>query len=311
MKFCFIGAGAVGGYYGAMLARQGHEVSFVARGAHRDAINANGLRVVGPLGDFTVRTPAESDSSRIGPVDVVVHTVKTYDNTTAIPLIRPLLGADTTVLTLQNGVDSAEEIAAVAGQRATLGGSTYIATAIEAPGVIRQTGTHRRIVFGEYFDPPAEVTPRVRAIADAMLAADIHAEPVADSRHTVWEKFTYLAPFAAFTGAARLPIGPLWSDDYIQRMFLDAVVEVADVARAHGVKLPADHRDRVFEYAIKLPPSTRSSLLIDLQQGKRIEVEALQGSVVRRGEKVGVPTPIMAALYAVLKPHANGPPQDA
>ena len=308
MKICFVGAGAVGGFYGALLARSGHDVSFIARGAHRDAIQANGLRVVGPLGDFTVKTPAESDPSRIGPVDVVVYTVKTYDNATAIPLITPLVGPATTVLTLQNGVDSAEEIGAVIGERPTIGGSTYIATAIDGPGVIRQTGTHRRIVLGEYFNPPAEITARVRALADAMQAADIQVEAVADARHTVWEKFTYLAPFAAFTGAARLPIGPLWSDDYIQQMFLDAVEEVANVARAHGVKLPVDHRSRVFEYAIKLPPSTRSSLLIDLSQGKRIEVEALQGSVVRRGANVGVPTPIMGALYAVLKPHANGAP---
>ena len=307
MKICFVGAGAVGGFYGALLSRTGHQVSFIARGAHRDAIAQHGLRVVGPLGDFTVKTPAESDPARIGPVDLVVHTVKTYDNPAAIPLIRPLVGADTVVLSLQNGVDSAEEIAAVVGERATIGGSTYIATAIEAPGLIRQTGTHRRVVLGEYFNPGTEPSARVRAIAGAMNAADIHAEAVPDARHTVWEKFTYLAPFAAFTGAARLPIGPLWSDDYIQQMFLNAVEEVAAVARAHGVKLPADHRARVFEYAIRLPPSTRSSLLIDLSQGKRIEVEALQGSVVRRAARVGVPTPIMAALYAVLKPHANGP----
>ncbi|HEX5069668.1 MAG TPA: 2-dehydropantoate 2-reductase [Vicinamibacterales bacterium] len=305
MRICFVGAGAVGGFYGALLSRAGHQVSFIARGAHRDAIAQHGLRVVGPLGDFTVKTPAESDPERIGPVDLVVHTVKTYDNPTAIPLLRPLVGPETAVLSLQNGVDSAEEIAAAVGERATLGGSTYIATAIEAPGLIRQTGTHRRVVLGEYFQPGAEPSDRVKAIADAMKAADIHAEAVPDARHTVWEKFTYLAPFAAFTGAARLPIGPLWSDDYIQQMFLDAVEEVAAVARAHGVRLPEDHRSRVFEYAIKLPPSTRSSLLIDLQQGKRIEVEALQGSVVRRAVKVGVATPIMAALYAVLKPHAH------
>jgi 2-dehydropantoate 2-reductase len=139
-----------------------------------------------------------------------------------------------------------------------------------------------------------------------MMAADIQAEPVADVKHAVWEKFTYLAPFAAFTGAARLPIGPLWADEYCRNLFLDAVMEVAGVARAHDAVLPADHRQRVFEYATKLPPGTRSSLLIDLSQGKRIEVEALQGSVVRRGAKVGVPTPIMAALYAVLRPHAGG-----
>ena len=307
MRIAFIGAGAVGGFYGALLARQGHDVCFVARGAHLEAIQKNGLRVIGPLGDFTVRTPAETDSTRLGKVDYVIHTVKTYDNATAIPLIAPLVGPSTAVVTLQNGVDSAEEIASVVGENVTLGGSTYIATAIEAPGVIKQTGTHRRVVFGEYFNPSTTITPRVRALADAMAAADIVVEPVVDSRHTVWEKFTYLAPFAAFTGAARLPIGPLWSDDFIKNMFLDAVVEVAAVARAHGVRLPADHRDRVYEYAIKLPPWTRSSLLIDLQMGKRIEVEALQGSVVRRGANVGVPTPIMAALYAVLKPHANGP----
>lgn len=308
MTFAFIGAGAVGGFYGALLARQGHGVSFIARGAQLEAIRRDGLRVVGPIGDFTVKPPAESDPGRIGPVDVVVHAVKTYDNTAAIPLIRPLMGPNTTVLTLQNGVDSAEEVAAVIGEQATLGGATYVATAIERPGLIRQTGTHRRIVFGEYFQPAAEPTPRVLAIADAMKAADIHAEPVADARPALWEKFTYLAPFAAFTGAARLPIGPLWADGHCRETFLQAVTEVGNVARAHGVSLPADHLQRTRDYATKLPPSTRSSLLIDLSQGKRIEVEALQGSVVRRGARVGVATPIMATLYAVLKPHAGGAP---
>jgi 2-dehydropantoate 2-reductase len=311
MTFAFIGAGAVGGFYGALLARQGHDVRFVARGAHLEAIRRDGLRVVGAVGDFTVKTPADSDPARFGPVDVVVLAVKTYDNATAIPLIRPLLGPATTVLTIQNGVDSAEEVAAVVGEDATLGGATYVATAIERPGVIRQTGTHRRIVFGEYFRPSAAPSPRVLAIADAMKAADIHAEPVADARPAVWEKFTYLAPFAAFTGAARLPIGPLWGDEHCREMFLQAVTEVGRVAAAHGIALPADHLDRTRDYATKLPPSTRSSLLIDLSQGKRIEVEALQGSVVRRGARTGVPTPIMSTLYAVLKPHASGAPATA
>jgi 2-dehydropantoate 2-reductase len=308
MRFTFIGAGAVGGFYGALLARQGHDVSFVARGAHRDAIARDGLRVDGPLGDFTVKVRAESDPARLGPTDVVVLAVKTYDNAAAIPMIKPLMGPDTVVLPLQNGVDSAEDIAAAIGEPATLGGSTYIATAIEAPGFIRQTGTHKRIVFGEYFGSRDRVSPRVQAIADAMLASGIDAEPVADARPAVWEKFTYLAPFAAFTGAARLPIGPLWADAEIRPMFIEAVSEVRNVAAAHGIPLAPDHLDKINFYVAKLPPSTRSSLLIDLQQGKRIEVEALQGSVVRRGRKTGVPTPIMAALYAVLKPHVNGPP---
>ena len=306
MRISFVGAGGVGGYYGAMLARAGHDVSFIARGRHLDAIKERGLRIVGPLGDFRVETPATSNPAEIGPVDYVIFTVKTYDNKTAIPLIKPLVGPGTTVLTLQNGVDSAEEIASAIGEKQVIGGATYVATAIESPGVIRQTGTHRRVVLGEYFNPRRQPSERVQALAEAMTVADIHAEPVADAGHAVWEKFTYLAPFAAFTGAARLPIGPLWAEQESQQVFLDAVMEVASVAKAHGAQMPADHRDRVFEYATKLPPSTRSSLLIDLSQGKPIEVEALQGSVVRRGARVGVPTPIMAALYAVLRPHAGG-----
>lgn len=306
MKFAFIGAGAVGGFYAALLARKGHDVSVVARGAHRDAIARDGLRVDGPLGDFTVKVRAESDPAKLGAADVVVLAVKTYDNATAIPMIRPLMGPNAVVLPLQNGVDSAEDIAAVVGEPATLGGSTYIATAIEAPGHIRQTGTHKRIVFGEYFGARDRVSDRVQRIADAMLESGIDAEPVADARAAVWEKFTYLAPFAAFTGASRLPIGPLWADEDIRPMFIEAVGEVRRVAAAHGIPLAPDHLDKINTYVARLPPSTRSSLLIDLSQGKRIEVEALQGSVVRRGRKTGVPTPIMATLYAVLKPHVNG-----
>jgi 2-dehydropantoate 2-reductase len=306
MLFAFIGAGAVGGFYGALLARKGYDVSFVARGAHRDAIARDGLRVAGPLGDFTVKVKAESDPSKLGHADVVVLAVKTYDNADAIPMIAPLMKPGTVVLSLQNGVDSAEDIAAAVGQEATLGGSTYIATAIEAPGFIRQTGTHRRIVFGEFFGEIDRVSDRVKAIEKAMRSADIDAEGVADARPAVWEKFTYLAPFAAFTGASRLPIGPLWADEHIRAMFVEAVGEVRNVAAASGIPVAPDYLDKLNTYVAKLPPSTRSSLLIDLQQGKRIEVEALQGSVVRRGRKVGVPTPIMAALYAVLKPWAEG-----
>ena len=309
MRFAFIGAGAVGAFHGALLAKKGNDVSFVARGAHRDAIARDGLRVDGPLGDFTVKVRAESDPAKLGAAEVVVLAVKTYDNATAIPMIRPLMGPGTVVLPVQNGVDSAEDIAAVIGEPATLGGSAYIATAIEAPGFIRQTGTHKRIVFGEYFGARDRVSDRVQRIADAMLEAGIDAEPVADARAAVWEKFTYLAPFAAFTGASRLPIGPLWADEEIRPVFIEAVAEVRRVAAAHGIPLAPDHLDKLNTYVAKLPASTRSSLLIDLSQGKRIEVEALQGSVVRRGRKMGVPTPIMAALYAVLKPHVNGPVQ--
>lgn len=306
MKIAIIGAGAVGGYYGALLSQAGADVSFVARGAHRDAIRANGLRIIGVQGDFTVKVVAEDDPARIGPVDVVILAVKTYDNLSAFPLLMPLLGPDTCVLTLQNGVDSANDLAGVVGQSRVLAGPTYIATAIEGPGVIRQIGSHRRIVFGEVFDPPATITPRVQDLADLMCAADIHAEPVADARIPLWEKFIYLAPFAAFTGAARKPIGAIWEDAEARETFMAAVAEVEQVARATGIDVAADVRDRVATYTAGIPGSTRSSMLIDLQAGKRIEVESLPGSVVRRGREVGVETPIMRGLYAVLRTWANG-----
>ncbi len=303
MRIAIIGAGAVGGYYGALLSRAGADVSFVARGAHRDAIRTNGLQIVGSVqGDFTVHIPAEDNPAAIGPVDVVMLTVKTYDNASAFPLIPALLGPDTCVLTLQNGVDSANDLAGVIGESRVIAGPTYVATAIEAPGVIRQTGSHRRIVFGEVFSPLPTVSPRVRDLAALMAAADIHAEPVADARIPLWEKFIYLAPFAAFTGAARKPIGAIWGDAEARATFMEAVGEVERVARATGIDVAADIHDRIATYTGGIPASTRSSLLIDLQAGKRIEVESLPGSVVRRGREVGVDTPIMRGLYAVLRP---------
>ena len=308
MHIAVIGAGAVGGYYGAMLARSGQQVSFVARGAHLEAIRERGLRIESEsVGSFTVSAAADSDAARIGAADLVLFTVKTYDNATGLRQIPALLRDDTVVLTLQNGVDSADEVAEVAGAPRTIAGATYIATAVESPGLIRQTGSHRRIVFGECFgDVPAAVSARVQAIEQVMQAADIHAEAVADARVPLWEKFVYLAPFAAFTGAARLPIGPIWADALGRANFLAAVEEVEAVARASGVAVAADLRQRIETYTATIPPATRSSLLIDLSQGKRIEIESLAGSVVRRGAALGVPTPRMAALYAVLKPHAGG-----
>lgn len=306
MHFAILGSGAVGGYYGAKLALSGQRVSFVARGAHLKALRERGMMVWSPLGDFTVRARGEDDTAAIGPVDVVLLAVKTYDNPTVLPMLGPLMGPATVVITLQNGVDSVDDVAAVVGPEHVLGGPTYIATAIAAPGFIEQTGTHRRIVFGEAFGERLQVTARVAAIADVMKAADIQAEPVADARVPMWEKFIYLAPFAAFTGAARLPMGPLWADPAIREQFLEAVLEVEMVARAETVALRDGVLDRVIAYAEALPPSTRSSLLIDLQAGKRIEIESLAGSVVRRGKAAGVPTPIMAGLYAVLKPHTLG-----
>ena len=308
MKFAILGSGAVGGYYGAKLARAGHDVTFVARGAHLAAIREHGLQIRSPmLGDFVVRAAAEEDTRKVGPVDVAIVAVKAYDNETALPLLRPVIAPGTSVLTLQNGVDSARDVAAHVGEPAVIGGPTYIATALTAPGVIEQTGTHRRIVFGEVFGALPRLTDRVRRIHEALAGADIQAEAVVDGRVPIWEKFIFLVSLAEFTGAARLPIGPVWADPVIREQFLNGCREVERVARAEGVPVAPDIIQRIATYIEAIPGTMRSSLLIDLSQGKRIEVEALQGAVVRRAAQAGLPVPIMSTLYAVLKPWAHPP----
>ena len=306
MRFAILGSGAVGGYYGAKLARAGHEVTFIARGAHLAAIRDRGLSIRSPmLGDFTVRGRAEEDTSRVGHVDVVLLAVKAYDNATALPAIRPMVGPATSVLTLQNGVDSVGEVAAITGEPPVLGGTTYIATALVEPGVIEQTGSHRRIVFGEVFGALPRTSERVARIHEALTGADIVSEAVGDGRVAIWEKFIFLVAIAGFTGASRLPIGPLWEDAGIRTQMLDGCREIERVARAEGVPVAPDRIEQIERYVANIPGTMRSSLLIDLSAGKRTEVEALLGSVVRRAARVGVPVPIISTLYAVLKPWAT------
>jgi 2-dehydropantoate 2-reductase len=300
VKVAVVGSGAVGGYYAARLAHAGHEVAVVARGAHLEAIRARGLVVKAATGEIVARVQAEADPSAIGPCDLVLLAVKTYDNGTALPLLPPLTGPGTTVLTLQNGVDSPSDAAAVVGESRVMGGAAYIATAIAAPGVIEQTGTHHRIVFGEVFGALRDVTPRGAAIRDVFAGAGVEVEVHADARVPLWEKFVYLAPFAGVTGAARLPIGPVRDRPESLAILERGFAEVEALARAEGVAVAGDLLSRVRAYVAALPPTTRSSLLIDLTSGKRIEVEALQGAVVRRARSHGLDVPVMATLYAVL-----------
>ena len=312
MRFAILGSGAVGGYFGAKLARAANDVTFIARGAHLAAIRGKGLEVRSPaLGDFTVTARADDDTSKVGVVDVVLVAVKAYDNATALPMLTPMVGPDTAVLTVQNGVDSTNEVAAIVGEGPVVGGTTYIATALAAPGLVEQTGSHRRIVFGEVFGTLPRVTPRVQAIHEALLGADIQSQAVEDGRIPIWEKFIFLASLAGFTGATRLPIGPVWADPLIRAQFLDGAREVERLARAEGIDVATDRVEQIAAYVEGIPGTMRSSLLIDLAQGKKIEVEALLGSVVRRATRVGVPAPIIATLYAVLKPYAEGEPRPA
>ena len=301
MHIAVVGAGAVGGYYGAGLARAGERVSVIARGAHLRAIRERGLLIWSPLGDHTVRVEAEAEPARVGPVDLVILAVKTYSNPQIVPELPALCGPETIVLTLQNGVGSADEIADAVGEERVLAGTTYVATAIVAPGVIQQTGTHRRVILGEAFGFRTATSSRAAHVAALLSRADVQAEAVPDGRVPVWEKLIYLATFAAFTGVSRQPAGAIWSDPIGRQAFLAVAAEVEAVARAEGVPVAPDIVPRMIAYLDALPPDTRSSLLIDLQQNKPIEVEALQGEVVRRGHELGVPTPGMTALYAALR----------
>jgi 2-dehydropantoate 2-reductase len=212
---------------------------------------------------------------------------------------------------LQNGVDSVDDIARAVGEGHVLGGTTYVATALEAPGLIVQTGVHRSIIFGEAFGDRTHISPRVQAIAEVMAGTDIQVTPVADGRVPIWDKFVYLAPFSGFTGAARLPIGCIWPQVAVREMFYAAAREIAALAAAEGVQISADRFDTLEHYMNTIPPTTRSSLLIDLEMGKPIEVEALQGAAVRRAQAHRVPAPIMSTLYAALKPWEAGDPRSA
>lgn len=310
MRIAVLGSGAVGGYFGARLARTGQDVIFIARGAHLQAIRDRGLAIRSDrLGDFTVTARAEQDTATVGPVDLVIYAVKAYDNESAIPMLGPLVGPQTAVLTLQNGIDSVPRIAAAIGERHVLGGTTYVATAVEAPGLIVQTGVHRSIIFGEVFGDTSRISDRVQALGEVMAPADIQVTAVADGRVPIWDKFVYLAPFAGFTGGARLPIGEIWKFPHVREMFYAAAREVAAIAKAEGVAISPDRWERLTEYMDNIPPTTRSSLLIDLEQGKRIEVEALHGVALRRAQAAGVPVPILSTLYAILKAWEHGDPR--
>jgi 2-dehydropantoate 2-reductase len=305
LRIAVVGAGAVGGYFGALLARAGHDLGFIARGAHGDAIQRKGLTIRRFDGEFTVRAPATSNPAELGPADLVLLAVKSYDNASALPLLAPLVGSDTTVLTLQNGVDAPEEAASVVGRDVVVGGAAYIATAVVSPGTIEQTGNYQRIALGEVFRSDARVSDRVARMAAVLNDAGIEALPAADGRVQLWEKFIYLAPMSGVTGAARQPLGVVRADPVSRQQLFAAIREVEAVARAEGVPVAPDIVHRLSTFVDGVPATMRSSLLIDLSLGRRIEVESLQGSVVRRAARLGVAVPIMETLYAVLRAAAS------
>jgi 2-dehydropantoate 2-reductase len=306
MKIAIIGAGGIGGYFGARLAASGEDVAFVARGAHLAAMKRDGLRLESARGNLHVTSVRATDvPAEIGAVDVVMIAVKLWDTEAAATAARPLVGPDTTVVSFQNGVDAAERIAAIIGPEHVVGGTAQIAVVIAAPGVIRHTGTAAVLTIGEL---GGGTSARVGAFVATGKRAGLDVVASTDMRRAIWEKFILLAPFAGVTTLTRQPKGPIFADADTRRLFVDAVGEAAAVARAAGVALLPDAEAMTVARAETLPPAMKASMLHDLERGARLELPWLSGAIVRLGEAHGVPTPTNRFIVAALKLYANGVP---
>ena len=300
MRIAVMGGGGVGGYFGGLLAAAGEDVSFIARVAHLAAIRQDGLLVKSVAGDFHVRPRAMDDPAAIGPVELVLFCVKSYDTEAAAEKIRPLVGPETSILCLQNGVDNEDRLERIFGKERVLYGVVHILSTISSPGVISQTAGPRTIKFGERDNRPSARVERILAV---LRDAKINAEASPNILVDLWEKYVFICAQGGVTALTRLGIGEILACPETARFYRGVMNEIVAVGRAKGVALPADAAERAVAFARTLQPGMRSSLAHDLQQGNRLEVEALMGTVVRYGAEVGVPTPLNFAIHACLLPY--------
>jgi 2-dehydropantoate 2-reductase len=307
MKFAIMGAGGLGAYYGGMLARAGQPVHFIARGAHLQALQRDGLHVESAhVGDFHLpHVEATDDPARIGPVDAVLMGVKAYDLEAASRSIAPLLGAQTFVVPLLNGVDMAERIGAVVGAERVLGATVFLSCNVIAPGRLRHV-FNGPLVFGE---PGGGRSPRAEALEAALRAAGVAAQLSENVQRDVWTKYVMVAALAGTSGTTRLATRNMMADPDARAVFESALREIVALGRASGVALAPDVEAQQIAFADNVSPQHTVSLLLDLRAGRRLELDIFQGTVVRLGRRLGVPTPINAVLYAALKPHADGAPK--
>ena len=300
-----IGAGGVGGFFGGRLAHAGYDVTFVARGRHLEAMRREGLVIESDAHEDIRVTgvKATSDPASIGRVDLVVIAVKLWDTESAARAVRPVVGPDTAVLSLQNGVIKDDILRREFGAGAVMGGVGYVATHIARPGVIRQTGKLQRLIVGEYDGRRSE---RAQWLVDALLKAGVQAELAADIRRTLWEKYTFLVGLSGTTATMRVPIGAVRTNPQTRAFLLDLMKEVVAVGRAHGVSLPEGYAEERLKFADSVSPDMTSSMHHDLERGNPLEVEWLSGGVVQLGRQVGVATPANRAVWDILALHAQG-----
>ena len=307
MKIAIMGTGGIGAILGAALAKSGQNVTFIARGTHLAAIQNNGLRIEGDNGDTLIRPAQATDNpATVGAVDLVLVCVKQWDVDTAGEFIRPLVGPDTTVIPLQNGIDAAERLAPILGAARVMPGSALVTGAVIAPGVVRQTGTYQRIVFGEV---DGQETARGRAIRDTGPAAGIEMVLSPDITLALWEKFCILVPHSSLNALTRLPIGRLRDDPDVMALYHALLDETIAVGRARGVRFPPDQVAKTLAVTRAFPPHHMASMANDVIAGNRIELPWLAGKVVALGRELGIPTPACTFAYQALKPLIAGGPR--
>lgn len=304
MRITILGAGGVGGYFGARLAQGGCDVGFVARGAHLAAMRDHGLRVDSKLGEIHLKKVRVSDDPvALGPADYVFVCVKLWDTEAALRAAAAIIGPETTVISFQNGVQKDDLLRRIAGEKRVVGGVGYIGSKIGSPGVISHTGTMQRLVFGEY---EGARSPRVVALHEACIRGGIDAEISTDIRRAIWEKFVFLVGLSATTTSMRSTLGPIAKNPTTRAFLLDVMREVVAVGRSHGVRLPEEFADQRLAFIDGLPAEMDSSMHADLDNGRRLEVDWLSGAVVELGDAVGIPTPMNRAARDILTLHEQG-----
>jgi 2-dehydropantoate 2-reductase len=306
MKIVVIGPGGVGGYFGGRLAASGEDVHFVARGAQLDALRTKGLRIQSAKGDAHVpHVNATSDAATIGHADVVLFTVKMYDVDAAAAMLPPLIGPDTVVITLQNGVEAVDMVARQVPRAHVAGGVAYVAAVISEPGTIRHTALDT-LIFGEL---DGRRSQRMERFAESCLRAGFQARVSDRIDVDLWGKFARLSVFSGMTAVTRSPLGVIREDPDLTAMMKAALQESLQVARASGVALPDQYMKEIMTMVGDMPANSKSSMLEDLERGKRLELPWLNGAMVRLGREAGVPTPTHQFIAAVLKPFVKGASQ--
>lgn len=303
MRIAIMGAGGLGGYFGARLCQGGSEVHFIARGEHLRALRNDGLRIEGPEPLHIERVDATDEPAQVGRVDFVLLGVKLWDTDAALEQIRPLVGPDTTIISFQNGVLKDQYLRDAYDASRVMGGLGYVAAIIDRPGVIRQTGAMQRLIFGEF---DGKRSARGEALLEACLAGGINAELSANITREIWQKYVFLVGLSATTATIRKPIGPIREHPQTRALLHDLMREVVAVGRTRGVDLAEDYADTALGFADGVAADMYASMYHDLERGKPLEVRWLSGGVVELGQVEGVPTPLNRAVADILALHAAG-----